>query len=134
MPDIDKRRIQENLRMQCVDRLRALSDLGQSINEEIIKSIIEEVILFTAERITNFNVSDFTQDQIENLEFLLGSQFSMNLSSETIILADPDIERGWLASLTDEDRTAFVRSKSYDKHLFRLGREDDVIKENNQIH
>ena len=61
------------------------------------------------------------------------SRFSVSIGEQTIIVADPGIDRGWLNSITDKKRTKFVRYKAYEEFLHHIGREYDVVVENTKI-
>ena len=81
----------------------------------------------------SFDSSKISEKDIKYIKFELESRFSVSIGEQTIIVADPGIDRGWLNSITDKKRTKFVRYKAYEEFLHHIGREYDVVVENTKI-
>ena len=120
-------RTTDNIFSLAANALRIRHEDGQLINDVKIK----ETIMLVAQMLKN----DLTEEQTRDLAFRLGTQFSMDLSSGVSILLNPntDVERGWLSSLVDPERTEFVYSRAFKQYLTDIGRPIKIIKENEKI-
>jgi len=130
---MDKRDIIGNLITRCSHDLRFYRASGTSIEREEIKKTIHDAIKRTEEMISDFDASILSEEDIGDMEFELESRFSVSIGSQTIIISDPGIDRGWLNSITDPERTRFTRHKDYENFLHSIGREYDVVDENTKI-
>ena len=108
--------------------LRVRQDRGELINPELIKKTIRraESSLFDSDSIID-------EEQVDSLSRTLGMQFSMDLSEGGVTLANPDVKRGWLQSIDDEDRLQFNYYNAFKEFLTGEGRPIKVIKENEKI-
>lgn len=130
---MDKRVIKENLIKLCSKDLRFYKESGTSIEREVILKTIDNAIKMAEENVSNFDGSTLSEGDIGDIEFELESRFSVSIGAQTIIISDPGIDRGWLNSITDPERTRFVRHKDYEEFLHSIGREYDVVSENTKI-
>ena len=133
MSAVHKKKIIDNLTKLCSHDLRMYKESGTPIERSVIQKTINSAIIRAEEMISNFKASILTEDDISNMRWELESRFSVSIGSSTIIISDPEIDRGWLNSITDKERTRFVRHKDYEDFLFGIGREYDVVKENTKI-
>jgi len=115
----------QELQRLAGNALRVRQDRGEQINPE--------TILETATKIVELIDVSIDGDQLHAICTTLQMQFSMNLSERAITLANPEVPRGWLASLDDPERTAFNYYNVFKEHLTNEGRPIRVIKENENI-
>ena len=92
--------------------LRVRQGRGEIINPELIKKTIRK-----AESSLFDNDSVIDEEQVDLLSRNLGMQFSMDLSEGGITLANPDVKRGWLQSIDDEDRLQCNYYNAFKKFL-----------------
>ena len=130
---MDKAIIIKHLTMLCSNDLRVYTESGRSIVRELILSTIQDSIKRAEEMISDFDSSILSEKDIGDIVCELEWRFNISLTNKSIIISDPGIDRGWLNSITDPERTRFIRHKDYENFLFSIGREYDVVEENTKI-
>ena len=118
----------EQIQQLTANILRVRQGRGEIINPELIKKTIRKVesSLFDSDSVID-------EEQVDSLSRTLGMQFSMDLSEGGITLANPEVPRGWLQSIDDEDRLQFNYYNAFKDFLTGEGRPIKVIKENEKI-
>jgi len=104
----------------------------QENNEVINPAKIEEVVTSVIELLFGEN-HQIQEADLDSIKTKLQMQFSMDLSESTITLSDPSVERGWLNSLNDPNRSEFLYYQAFKEHLTTIGRPIKVIQENEKI-
>ena len=115
----------QELQRLAGNALRVRQDRGDQINPPLILETITK-----STELLDFSIDE---DQLHTISTTLQMQFSMNLSERAITLADPEVSRGWLASLDDPERTVFNYYNVFKEYLTNEGRPIKVIKENENI-
>ena len=120
---------EQQIKDLSVNALKMRQDNGDIINRPEILRIVK-----ISYEVLGVNPEDIEENQLDKILKKLQMQFSMNLSGEgATLIGDNNVERGWLESLDDHDRSEFKYFKAFNQYLLNLGRPTKVVDKNTKI-